>query len=42
MCWKYGKRLILSPINEEEQRIWKLVGGNMKLFRFIHKWFIKG
>lgn len=40
-CRTYGKRLIITPLNRAELIVWHLVGGNMKAFRFIHRWFFK-
>ncbi len=47
MCHKYGKRLVLTPINQQELDMWNglnnLLGPNLglKTFRFWHKWFVK-
>jgi hypothetical protein len=45
-CKKYGKRLVLTPINEREQRVWddchRFLGfkWGMLVFRFWHRWFL--
>ncbi len=47
MCFKYGKRLVLTPINDREQKKWnefhRFLGPNwgLRAFYFWHKWFVK-
>lgn len=47
MCHKYGKRLILTPINAYEQQAWdrfhRFLGPKLglKAFRFWHQCFVK-
>lgn len=47
MCHKYGKKLVLTPINEIELGAWNwfhlLFGSSLGLRAFYawHKWFVK-
>lgn len=46
-CKVYGKRLVLTPITDEEHRVWngmhRFLGPVMGLraFRFWHRWMVK-
>lgn len=49
MCWackKYGKRLVLRPIDDREQKMWDTLcewfgEAGPLLFHKWHRWFVK-